>query len=314
MAAQPIVFERRATVRFGTLEGGSERRSELMKIRILNSGDEGALEDFLRPHIDSSLFLISNLRRAGLVDRGEPFEGTYFAAEVDGRIAGVVAQFWQGNLVLQAPDFLSELVAHIGAHLPRPIRGLLGPAAQVAAAEARLALPEEKIMLADQEGLYSLALAELKVPPDLAAGRISGRRIEERDLEIVTAFRFDYHQEALGAEATAELRAQCAEDMAASLERGDTWVLEAGGEIVAQTSYNAATREAVQVGGVWTPPGLRGRGYGRSAVAVSLLESRQEGVERGILFTGDDNVSAVRAYAALGFERIGDYRVVLVGG
>ncbi len=39
---------------------------------------------------------------------------------------------------------------------------------------------------------------------------------------------------------------------------------------------------------------------------------RAEGVGAAVLFTGDDNVSAVRAYAALGFRRIGDYRVVLL--
>ena len=81
---------------------------------------------------------------------------------------------------------------------------------------------------------------------------------------------------------------------------------------MASTSFNAETREAVQVGGVWTPPDLRGRGYGRAVVAVSLLDARAEGVGRAVLFTGDSNVPAIRAYAALGFRRIDDYRIVLL--
>ncbi len=36
------------------------------------------------------------------------------------------------------------------------------------------------------------------------------------------------------------------------------------------------------------------------------------GVERAVLFTGADNVPAVKAYAALSFRRIGDYRIVLL--
>ena len=83
-------------------------------------------------------------------------------------------------------------------------------------------------------------------------------------------------------------------------------------EIVACTGFNANLTEAVQVGGVWTPPELRGRGYGRCVVAQSLLDVRAEGVEKGILFTGDQNVPAVKAYAALGFKRIGDYRLLLL--
>ena len=32
---------------------------------------------FLEPRLESSLFLVSNVERAGLVDRGEPFQATY---------------------------------------------------------------------------------------------------------------------------------------------------------------------------------------------------------------------------------------------
>ena len=68
----------------------------------------------------------------------------------------------------------------------------------------------------------------------------------------------------------------------------------------------------MQIGGVWTPPSLRSRGYGRAAVAASLLDARAEGVRVAILFTGKGNVPACRAYEALGFQVIGDYRLVLL--
>ena len=71
-------------------------------------------------------------------------------------------------------------------------------------------------------------------------------------------------------------------------------------------------KEAVQVGGVWTPPELRGRGHGRSVVAASLLDARSETAEKALLFTGKDNIPAQKAYTALGFRQIGDYRILLV--
>jgi RimJ/RimL family protein N-acetyltransferase len=43
-------------------------------------------------------------------------------------------------------------------------------------------------------------------------------------------------------------------------------------------------------------------------VAFSLVGARDEGVKRAILFTGEDNLPAIAAYRALGFERIGDFR------
>ncbi len=286
-------------------------------IRILEPGDQGPLEDFLRPRIDSSLFLLSNSRRAGLADCGRRFEGTYYAALEGGQIAGVIAHYWLGNLVLQAPMHLEDLLAVISAAPVRPIRGLLGLADQVGRASELLGFEGAEIQFDEEEGLYALALDELIVPPELRSGRVRGRRIERRDLDRVIAWRVAYSLEALGAVETAELREQCRQEISSSFERGDTWVLEDltlkdGGELVASTSFNATTDEAVQVGGVWTPPGLRGRGYGRAAVAVSLLDARAESTRRAILFTGDDNVPAVRAYAALGFRRIGDHRVVLL--
>jgi predicted GNAT family acetyltransferase len=69
--------------------------------------------------------------------------------------------------------------------------------------------------------------------------------------------------------------------------------------------------DSVQIGGVFTPPQYRSRGYARSAVGGTLLDARERCVRRAILFTGEDNVAAIAAYRALGFERIGDFNITL---
>ena len=58
---------------------------------------------------------------------------------------------------------------------------------------------------------------------------------------------------------------------------------------------------------------LRKKGYARCAVAASLVAARARGVARAILFTGEDNVAAQRAYVALGFQPIGDYAILMYG-
>ena len=55
-----------------------------------------------------------------------------------------------------------------------------------------------------------------------------------------------------------------------------------------------------------------GRGYGRAVVAASLLDARAQGVGKAVLFTGLENLPARRAYAALGFQPLADYRLVLL--
>lgn len=89
------------------------------------------------------------------------------------------------------------------------------------------------------------------------------------------------------------------------------WILLESGRPVAYSAFNARLPDVVQIGGVWTPPELRGRGYARAVVAGSLLEARREGVYRAVLFTGVENVAARRAYEAIGFRVVGDYGLVI---
>jgi hypothetical protein len=81
----------------------------MTRIRILQSGDQSALEAFFLPLLDSSMFLLGNSRSGGLLDRGQRFQGTYAAAFEGERIVGVAAVYWNGSLVLQAPQHLHEV-------------------------------------------------------------------------------------------------------------------------------------------------------------------------------------------------------------
>jgi RimJ/RimL family protein N-acetyltransferase len=281
-------------------------------IRVLQPGDEAKLEAFLLPRVESSMFLLSNMRSSGLVDRGQPYEGTYAAAFEGGNIVAVVAHCWNGNLVLQAPAHLDALWRTAAKASERPIRGLVGPDDQVRCVKEALDIDESHVQMDETEKLYSLKLDELIEPDGLSSGRLTGRRIEPRDLEPVTQWRIEYSLEALGEKNTPQLAKRCRASIERSLQEGHTWILKDHGTPVACSSFNAAIKEAVQVGGVWTPPQLRRRGYGRSVVAASLLDARAENVERAILFTGKTNIAAQKAYVALGFRHIGDYRIVLL--
>jgi len=282
-------------------------------IRILEPGDEAPLETFLLPRIETSMFLIGNMRASGLTDNGRAFQGTYAAALQGGEITGVVAHYWNQNLTFQAPAHLNLSLWQAAVRASRrPISGLIGPNDQVAIAKQALQINDSMAQMDEVELLYSLDLKDLIVPGDLASGEVTGRRIEPRDVELVTRWEIGYSIEAIGAQDGPELAEKSQRSVERSLKSGRTWVLERHGEPVACSSFNAVVKEAVQVGGVWTPPELRRRGYSRSAVAASLLDARAEGAEKAILFTGEDNIAAQRAYTALGFRHIGDYRLLLL--
>jgi RimJ/RimL family protein N-acetyltransferase len=283
-------------------------------IRILHPGDQPALEAFCLPRVESSMFLIGNSRLSGLVDRGQPYQGTYAAAFEGTAMIGVVAHYWNQMLMLQAPCHLDELWQVAIRASGRPIGGALGPNEQVLALKGRLGLDAapSHIRMDDAEKLYRLSLDDLIVPEGLRSGRLVARRIEARDIDLVVEWKAGLSVESLNDEDTPALRERLRASVERSVGEGRTWVLEDQGRPVATSGFNTAIREAVQIGGVYTPPRYRRRGYARSVVAASLLAARAEGAETAILFTGHDNLPAQKAYTALGFCHIGEYRMLML--
>ncbi len=276
-------------------------------IRILRPGDEGALELFLAPRAETSMFLLANSRRGGLADRGRALQATYAAAVGPGGIAAVAAHCWNGILLVQAPVHLREVVRAAVDASGRPLKGISGPADQVRA--ARDALGVREAFVDDTDALFSLDLSRLRVPPGLSS--LSCRPPRDEELPQLIEWRKQYLVETGLAAPGPGLRYQAASGIEQLHAQCDHWVLEHAGKLVAYTAFNARLPEIVQqVGGVWTPPALRGRGHARCAVAGSLLEARAKGVGRGILFT--NSAQATRAYEALGFERTGDYGLLIV--
>lgn len=288
-----------------------------LQYRILAPGDEEALKAFLAPRLDSSLFLYGNLLAAGLVDSGERYSGSYAAAFEGRQIVAVAGHFWNRTMVFQAPAHLEEVMRLAQRSCSRPIKRLIGPDEQVSEAIQDLGLQKSDLQMDEAEGLYSLTLADLSLPEMLAAGQAIGRRIHAGDAELIADWRLAYYQELHLEQDSSELREIVRRAVEDEVATGRTWILEVDGEPVACTSFNAQVRDrgvanVIQVGGVYTPPDLRSRGFARAVVAASLLEARSEGYERGVLFTGVGNVAAQKAYQALGFELIGSYRITVL--
>lgn len=279
------------------------------RVRLLGADDAPAFEAFLGPRAESSLFLLANARRAGFEDSGLPFTGAYAGAFEGELLTGVAAHYWNGIVALQAPAHLEEVLRRAVGASGRAVAGLTGPYDQVVAARGALSASARPAAVEKPEGLFVLDLGRLAVPDALASGRVQCRRPRAEDLPRLVEWRAAYRREVLGEPAGRENEAASRDDVRSLQESGSHWLLEAGGVPVAYSAFNARLPEIVQVGGVWTPPPLRGRGFARAVVAASLLEARAGGVRRAVLFT--ENPAAAKAYAALGFRRVGDYGLVI---
>lgn len=282
------------------------------ELRLLTPGDEAALEAFLRRHAESSMFLRSNARAAGLADHGQPMQATYVAAYQGGAIVGVAAHCWNGMVLLQAPAHVEALVREAVRRSGRAVAGFSGPWPQVVAAREALGLGATRAAKDSREELYTLDLARLVVPRPLGAGRVRCRHPEDAELDLLVEWRVRFSIEALGAADGPELRRASRADVLLLHQRGADWVLLDGTTPVAYSAFNAMLPEIVQIGGVWTPPELRGRGYGRSVVAGSLLAAHKQSVRRAVLFADPFNPAAKRAYLSLGFRIVSDFGLVLL--
>ena len=130
----------------------------------------------------------------------------------------------------------------------------------------------------DVDDLYALDLAGMRVPP--ALDHLALRAPRDDELALVVAWREQFLLETkLGAPGP-RLRDDARSGIELLHRIGSHFLLLDGEKPVAYTAFNARLADIVQVGGVWTPPELRQRGYGRCAAAASLLQARAAGGAR----------------------------------
>ncbi len=268
------------------------------------------LQRFLAAHADSSMFLRSNLARVGVEDTGRPLSGRWLGAWEAGALVAVASHAWNGNLLLQAPVHAGALAAATVRASGRPLTGVIGPWEQVVAAREALGCADAPTRMSSAEPLFSLDVSLLVVPQDLARGVSHCRVARPEDLDRCAQWRVEYSIETLRQEDSRAMRREARESVARLIEANELFVLDVDGTSVACSAFNATLPDCVQIGGVYTPPALRSKGYGRSVVAGSLLACRGT-VTRALLFTDMENRAAQRAYRAIGFREVGSYGLVL---
>ncbi|MBM3532574.1 MAG: GNAT family N-acetyltransferase [Alphaproteobacteria bacterium] len=282
-----------------------------IEVRQLQPGDDLLLSDFLERRADSSMFLRANLRRAGVIDTGQPYSGTYVAAYNNRKIEAAAALMWNGFFAMQAPYHQGPILQTLTALKVRPIKGLLGPLEQTEEARQILGMGRTATRKNSREDLFALALDKLVVPEHLASGTWCSRRPKRIELEMLIDWRTASVVETRAADDVSQARAEADENVRRWEREGTLWVLEVDGRVVSMNAYNATLPDMVQIGGVYTPPDLRGLGFARACVAGSLVAARHAGVERSVLFTPKENASAQAAYRAIGFRVVGEYGIVV---
>ncbi|NKB42962.1 MAG: GNAT family N-acetyltransferase [Alphaproteobacteria bacterium] len=258
------------------------------------------------------MFLRSNVYQAGLEDGPARYQGLYVGAFDGDILTDIAAHYWNGHIILQAPTMPVELAVATARESQRVVTGIIGPWSQVKVAEPVLDLDRTRLGKVVPEYLYSLDLDALKIPESLSMATVHHRLAAPEDVPILVAWRREYDRITMGFPEHAIDDGRNDRMFRGAIKDHRLWVLEVAGHLVAMTSFNAVLSDTVQIGGVFTPEASRGRGHARSVVAGSLVDAKSAGVLNALLFTEVDNIPAQKAYESLGFNRVGDYGMVVL--
>jgi GNAT superfamily N-acetyltransferase len=250
------------------------------------------------------MFPLSNIRAHGLGEAG-------FASNHDHAtrvwIAGgsSLVALTRGGMLMPLLDDTPDLSPFSAALAGMTVTGAVGPAASVRPMLTALGLTAVPARLDEDQAGFALELSSLRLP-DLQGAALVPLTVALRPLLV--AWRAASTIETQGMPAD-EATARAAAEVDGYIARDSHRILTRDGQPVAMTGFNARLPEIVQVGGVYTPPALRGRGHARQAVALHLCEARAAGVTRAVLFAAND--AAARAYRAIGFQPSFAFALVL---
>ena len=134
----------------------------------------------------------------------------------------------------------------------------------------------------------------------------TGLRLAELgDLELLTDFAAGLHvEDQMGPPLSRSGRTSVQQRVATSIRRGSSWVVEVDGRVVAKIDVSIESRRrGAQLAGVYVDERWRGRGLARRAIAELTARLLDAGLPAVTLHVRADNIPAIHAYEAAGFEQ-----------
>jgi predicted GNAT family acetyltransferase len=271
------------------------------------------VRDFLRRHVETSMFLLSNLKDHGPALSEAMNSGNFrYLAEGD-RIEAVFCLTRRGNILAESGGRTdcAETITQACLNEALPIAGVVGEW-RLADAIWQMLVGQRaitRIAHASREPLYRL---DLDNAPDRGSGP-AVRHLLAADFSHWEPLNTAYmHEEHLPVQGSLEERRTSFGEAA---EAGRWWGLWENRSLVAIGGLNAVYERMGQVGGVYTIPARRQSGLATAVMRTLLADCVGElELEKLMLFTGEENFAARRLYEALGFSRIGEFALLFGTG
>jgi len=227
-----------------------------------------------------------------------------FASVTDagGRVVAATLRTPPHNQVLSSVDDMAAVDSLVQALRDEPIPGVLGPtdaAARFAGGWTDATGQPARVQVAER--IFRL---ERVIPPDRPAPG-SWRIAQPNDRDLLARWLVAFTTEAVPEAPPLEDPAGTADRWLARRGRV-AYLWEDEGQVVSLVGAGGETPHGIRIGPVFTPPGLRGRGYASSLTAAASTDQLGRGRRFCFLFTDLGNPTSNKIYRAIGYEPVCD--------
>ena len=146
--------------------------------------------------------------------------------------------------------------------------------------------------------IYELEKVNPKIP---LIGKL--RLAEEKDMSFIPYWREGFNSDCFGDNLSVNTDP---EPYRYLIEKKNQYILEDNGTAVSTALMNRAMKTVCGVGGVYTPPYFRGKGYASSCVAGVSLLILEKGFTKCVLYTDLANPTSNSIYQKIGYRPVCD--------
>ncbi len=278
------------------------------QIEPINDSNKFEMLEFLKQHENYTLFLLGNFENYGFNLSQAPYSGNFKLIRSHDEIVGVFSLTKKGSLLIEttARDSIFEMVLKSCLEESISLTGLVGnwefcnPFWNF--------LKNKKVIQTEifnsKEILYSVDLSNVSSLP-----QPNVRLLTEADYLQWKPLRLDYLiEEGVPNDLSDE---QLFDIYLDKVSKKIIWGFFLQDKLVSIADLNAKALDLGQVGGVYTTPSFRKKGYSKSVMQQLLLDAKKlHSIRKLIIFTGEKNFAAQKLYNALGVQHIGYFSLL----
>jgi len=262
----------------------------------LGDGDKEDAVALLSREVENNMLMLYNISVFGLEADETRLSGRYFGRRDGERLVAIGAMYDLGSMLFYSER--DEWLRGMGEHVvengisPHFIRGKRGQG-HILLSEIDGRLGDYNLYPSELMALRNGTMKDEDTPP-------ASRPATMDDLEDIVDMAIAMEVEQF--EGASLLRVVMRELLALYVESGTAFVLEAHGRIVSKAEGRLAGGTGAQIGGVYTYPEERGKGYSTDVVRAVCRRLFQE-VPLIALDVSEDNTSAIDVYHRIGFAK-----------